>query len=122
MIQFVDRMLGGGKKKMMKKVEQGDQGATDKSSTEEDAVFEVFDRCSRKGIGGWSAEMTEAMLGMVDEQTERMLRMLRSGLPEEVGNDPELVVDEIRKILAGTKAERKRSARRERRALTNVKK
>ena len=35
MIQFVDRMLGGGKKKMMKKVEQGDQGATDKSSTEE---------------------------------------------------------------------------------------
>ena len=73
-IQFVDRMLGGGKKKMMK-VEQGDQGATDKSSTEEDAVFEVFDRCSRMGIGGWSAEMTEAMLGMGDEQTERMLRM-----------------------------------------------
>ena len=75
MIQFVDRMLGGGKKKMMKKVEQGDQGATDKSSTEKDAVFEVFDRCSWLGIGGWSAEMTEAMFGMGDEQTERMLRM-----------------------------------------------
>ena len=62
-------------------------------------MFEVFDRCSRMGIRGWSAEMTEAMLGIGDDQTERMLRILRSGLPEEVGNDPELVIGGIRKFL-----------------------
>ena len=102
MIQLVDRMPGGGKnkKKTTKKmVEEGEQSATDKSSKEADSVFEVLDRCFRKGVGGWSAEMTEAMLGMSDEKTEEMLKTMRSNFPEEVGNDPEMVIDGVRRFF-----------------------
>ena len=102
MIQLVDRMPGGGKnkKKTTKKmVEESEQSATDKSSTEADAVFEMFDRCSRTGVGGWSVEMMEAMSEMDDEQTEKMLKMLRSSFSEEVGDDPEAVVNGFRKFL-----------------------
>ena len=58
MIQLVDRMPRGGKnkKKTTKKmVEESEQSATDKSSTETDVVFEMFDRCSRTGVqdGAW---------------------------------------------------------------------
>ena len=66
---------------------------------EADAVLEMLDRCSRTGVGGWSAEMTEAMLGMSDEKTEEMLKAIRSNFPEEVGNDPEMVVDGVRRFL-----------------------
>ena len=102
MIQLVDRMRGGGKnkKKMTKKmVEESEQSATDKSSMEADAVFEMLDRCSRTGVGGWSVEMMEAMSEMDDEQTEKMLKMLRSSFPEEVGDDPEPVVNGFTKFL-----------------------
>ena len=47
----------------------------------------------------------EAMLGMDDEQTERMLGMLRSSFPEEICNDPGSVIEEIRRFLK----ERRRS-------------
>ena len=117
-IQFVDRMLGGGKKKMMK-VEQSDQSATDKSSTEADAVFEVFDRCSQTGVGGLSGEMMEAML---DEQTERMLRMIRSSFAEEVGGDPEMVIEGIRKFVQERRQRKTSTRRRGRKAVMNVKK
>ena len=92
MIQLVNRMPGGGKKKkkkMAKKMmEESERSVTDKSSTEADAVFEMF-----------GAEMTDAMLGMSDDKTEEMLKRMRSNLPEEVGNDPEPVIEEIRRFL-----------------------
>ena len=81
-------------------------------------MFEVFDRCSRTGVGGLSAEMMEAMLGMGDEQTERMfrmLRMLRSGLPREVGGDPEMVIEGIRKFVQ-MRRQRKKDQQEETRA------
>ena len=55
-------------------------------------IAEMLDRGSRMGVGGWSAEMMEAMVGMDDEQTERMLRMIRSSFAEEVGGDPEMMI------------------------------
>ena len=89
----------GGKKKTPKKAEQSDQSMREKCSSEVDAAFEMFERCSRTGIGGWSAKMTEAMLVMDDEQTEEMLIRLRSGFPEEVGNDPEPMIEGISRFL-----------------------
>ena len=77
-------------------MQQSDQSTTEKSSPG-DVVFETIDGCSR--TAGWSAEMTEAMIGMDDEQTERMLRMLRSSFPEEVGEDPEPVIEGMRGFL-----------------------
>ena len=104
------KMLGGGKKKTPKKAEHSDQSTTEKSSSEVDAAFEMFERCSRTGIGGWSAKMTKAMLGMDDEQTEEMLMRLRSGFQEEVGNDPEPMIEGIRRFLQ-ERRRRGRSAR-----------
>ena len=103
MIRLVDRVPGGGgknrKKATKKMVEESEQSATDKSSAEADAVLEMFDRCSQTGVGGWSVEMMEAMSEMDDEQTEKMLKMLRSSFPEVVGDDPKSVVDGLRKFL-----------------------
>ena len=81
---------GGGKKNLPQK-----RNTTEKGPPEANAVFEMFDRCSRTGMGGWSAEKMEAML----EQTERRLSMLRGGFPEEVGNDPERVIEGIKRFL-----------------------
>ena len=78
-VQVVDRVMGGGKKKKMN-VEESDHSATDKSSTETDAVFEAFDRCSRTGTGGRSAEMTEAMLEMDDEMAEGNVKEVKKQL------------------------------------------
>ena len=60
---------------MKKVVEESEQSATDKKSTETDVVVEMLDRCFQTGVGGWSAEMMEAMSEMDDEQTEKMLEM-----------------------------------------------
>ena len=51
------------------------------------------------GSTGWSVEMMEAMSEMDDEQTEKMLRMLRSSFSEELVDDPEAVVNGFRKFL-----------------------
>ena len=102
MIQLVNRMPGGGKnkKKMAKRMmEESERSVTDKSLTEAGAVFEMF-----------GAEMTDAMLEMSDEKTEEMLKRLRSNFPEEVGSDPEPVIDEV---PPRSEVERKRSARRD---------
>ena len=90
---------GGGKKKSPKRVQQSDQSTKEQSLPEVDVVVEMFDRCSRTGVGGLSAEMMEAMLGMDDEQTGRMLRMIRSSFAEVVGGDPEMVIEGIRKFV-----------------------
>ena len=100
-VQVVRRLRGGGsnksktagerKKKSPKKVEQNDQSTKEERLPEMDVVFE--------GVGGLSAEMMEAMLGMDDEQTERMLRMIRSSFAEKVGGDPEMVIGGIRKFV-----------------------
>ena len=74
-------------------------------------VVEMFDRCSRTGVGGLSAEMMEAMLGMDDEQTEKMLRMTRSNFTEEVGGDREMVIGGIKKFVQERK--RRREVQRE---------
>ena len=58
------KKLGGGNKKSPKKVQQSDQSTKEKSLPEVDVVF---DGCSWTGVGGLSAEMMEAMLGMDDE-------------------------------------------------------
>ena len=65
----------------------------------------------RTGVGGLSAEMIEAMLGMDDEQTEKMLRMIRSNFTEEVGGDPEMVIGGIKKFVQERK--RRREVQRE---------
>ena len=90
---------GRGKKKSPKRVQQSDQSTKEQSLPEVDVVVEMFDRCSRTGVGGLSAEIMEAMLGMDDEQTERMLRMIRSSFAEVVGGDPEMVIEGIRKFV-----------------------
>ena len=120
-VQVVRRLRGGGrskgkvpsggKKKSPKKVEQNDQSTKEKSLPEVDVVVEMFDRCSRTGVGGLSAEMMEAMLGMDDEQTEKMLRMIRSNFTEEVGGDPEMVIGGIKKFVQERK--RRREVQRE---------
>ena len=104
---------GGGKKKSPMKVEQNDQGTREKSSPEVDEVVEMFDRSSRMEVGGWSAESMEAMLGMDDEQTERMLRMLRSNVAEELGGDPEVMIGGIRKFMQERRQREKEQRRRE---------
>ena len=108
-IQVTSRMRGGGrsknktagerKKKSSKKAEQSDQHTTEESTPETNSVFEIFDRCCRTGMVGWSAEMMDAMMGMDDEQTERMMRMLRSSFPEQVVGDPEMAIEDIRIFL-----------------------
>ena len=108
-IQVVSRLRGGGrnkskmtverKKKSPKKAERSDQNTTEKSTSETNAVFEMFDKCSRTGMGGWSAEMMETMLEMDDDQTERMLGMLRSSFPEEICNDFGSMNEETRRVL-----------------------
>ena len=104
-------MPSGGKKKSPKKVEQNEQSTKEKSLPEVDVVVEMFDRCSRTGVGGLSAEMMEAMLGMDDEQTEKMLRMTRSNFTEEVGGDREMVIGGIKKFVQERK--RRREVQRE---------
>ena len=87
-------MQGGKNKKMAKKMmEENERSVTDKSLTEADAVFEMF-----------GAEMTDAMLGMselgmTDEKTEEMLKRTRSNFPQEVGSNPEPVIEEIRRFF-----------------------
>ena len=93
------KMLNGGKKKSPKKVQQSDQNSKAKSLPEVDVMFEMFARCSRTGVGGLSAETAEAMVGIDDEQTERMLRMIRSSSAEEVGGDPEILIGGIKKFV-----------------------
>ena len=71
-IQVVSRLRGGGrnkskmtgerKKKSPKKVEQNDRSTEEKNSPEVDTIAEMLDRGSRAGVGGWSAEMMEAMV------------------------------------------------------------
>ena len=75
---------------------------------EADVVADMLDRGSRMGVGEWS---TEVMLGMDDEQTERMLRMLRSNVAEELGGDPEMVIGGIKKFVQERK--RRREVQRE---------
>ena len=101
MIQFVNRMPGGGKnkKKMKKVVEESEQSATDKKSTETDVVVKMLVRCFQTGVGGWSAEMMEAMSEMDDEQTEKMLGMLRNILPKPVDCGPEVVIDGVTRLF-----------------------
>ena len=120
-VQVVRRLRGGGrskgkvpsggKKNSPKKVEQNDQSMKEKSLPEVDVVVEMFDRCSRTRVGGLSAEMMEAMLGMDDEQTDKMLRMIRSNFTEEVGGDPENGDWRNQEVRAGAKAEKRGSAR-----------
>ena len=65
----------------------------------------------------------EAMLEMDDEQTEKMLGMLRSTLPKQVDGGPEVVIDGVRRFFRERRREREISnKRRECRALTKVKK
>ena len=94
-----DKMPGGRKKKTPKKAKQSDRSTTEKSSPEVDAAIKMIERCSRTGTGWWSAEMIEAMLRMDDEHTERKMRRLRRGFPEEMGNDPEPVIEGKMRLL-----------------------
>ena len=120
-IQVTSRLRGGGrsknktagekKKKSPKKVEQNDRGTEEKNLTEVDTIAEMLERISRTGVGGWSAEMMEATVGMDDEQTERMLRMLRSNFTEEVGGDPEMMIGGMKKFVQERK--RRREVQRE---------
>ena len=92
-------MAGERKKKSPRKVEQNDRGTEEENLPEADVIAGMLDRGSRTGVGGWSAEMMEAMVGMDDEQTERMFRMFRSNFTEEMGGDPEMVIEGIRKFV-----------------------
>ena len=93
-IQVASRLRGGGrnknktsgerKKKSPKRVEQDDQNTKEKNLPKADMVADMLDRGSRTGVGGWSAEMIEAILEMEDEQMEKMLGMLRSNFTEEL--------------------------------------
>ena len=79
-IQVASRMRGGGrhknkmagerKKKSPKKVEQDDQN-TKEENLPEDAIAEMFDGGSRTGVGGLSAEVMEAMVGMEDVKGDK---------------------------------------------------
>ena len=120
-IQVTSRLRGGGrsknktagekKKKSPKKVEQNDRSTEEKNLTEVDTIAEMLERSSRTGAGGWSAEMLEAMMGMDDEQTERMLKMLRSHVAVELGCDPEMVIGGMKKFMQERK--RRREVQRE---------
>ena len=80
-IQVTSRLRGGGrsknkmagerKKKSPKKVEQNDRSTEEKNLPELDTIAEILEMGSRTGVGGWSAEMIEVMMGMDDEQMER---------------------------------------------------
>ena len=120
-IQVTSRFRGGGrsknktagekKKKSPKKVEQKDRSTEEKNLPEVDTIAEMLERSFRTGAGGWSAEMLEAMMGMDDEQTERMLKMLRSHVSEELGCDPEMVIGGMKKFVQERK--RRREVQRE---------
>ena len=97
-------MTGERKKKSPKKAEQDDQNTKEKNLPEADVVADMLDRGSRTGVRAWS---TEVMLGMDDEQTERMLRMLRSN----VGRRPRDGDWRNQEVRAGVKAEKGGSAR-----------
>ena len=99
-VHVVDNMSGGGKKKKTsKKVEQSDQSTTDKSSSEVDVAFGMMEKCSPTGTGGWSAKMTETMLEMDDEQTEEIMKKMRPAIREEMGIDPEPVIEGMMRFL-----------------------
>ena len=108
-IQVTSRLRGGGRsknktaserrKKSPKEMKQDDKSSEEKNVSEVDTIAEMLERSFRTGAGGWSAEMLEAMMGMDDEQTERMLKMLRNHVAKELGCDPEMVIGGMKKFV-----------------------
>ena len=84
------RRRARGRRNLRRKCSRAIRSTEEENLPEVDVIAEMLDRGSRAGVGGWSAEMMEAMVGMEDVQMENMLRMIRSSFAEEVGGDPEM--------------------------------
>ena len=76
-------MPEGGKKKASKKAEQSDQSATDRSSSEVDAAYELMETIVQTGQGGWLEGCIRKMLEMDGEEAEDFMRKMSSNVRAE---------------------------------------
>ena len=101
-VYVVNKMPGGGNKKGPRKSNQTDQSATNKSSSEADAIFELMEEGSRTGRRGWNVNVIGKMLELDDEETQDMMRRLRSSIQVSAGLDPEPTLEGLKEAAART--------------------
>ena len=92
-------MSGGGKKKGPRKSSQNDQGAPDKNLSEADVIFELMDNGSRIGRRGWNEGVMGKMLELDDDETQDMVRRLRSSILVSAGTDREQALEGLKRLL-----------------------
>ena len=94
-IQFVNRMLGGGKnkKKMTKRAVESEQDVSDASSSEvnTDAAFGLVKKMTK--LAGWSREWTKKIGEVNEEQEEEFMQGICRKLRAEVGVGAESVTE-----------------------------
>ena len=98
-VHVVKKMPGGGKKKGPRKSSQSDRGAHDKSSSEADVIVGLMEKDCRIGRRGWNEGVVGKMLELDDDETQDMMRRLRSSIQVSVGTDPKLALEGFKRRL-----------------------
>ena len=111
-VHVVNNMPGGGKKKGPRKSSQSDRGAHDKSSLEADVNVGLMEKDCRIGRRGWNEGVIGKMLEQDDDETQDMMRRLRSSIQVSVGDGSQTSTSRIQEAAARTQTSNEDSGRR----------
>ena len=97
-VQVVDKLTGGGKKKNQRKSNQTQSDQSGSSSSEADVFYELMEKNFGTGEGGID-NFFQALLKMDDEMIQKMMDKLRHILEVDKGRDPTPAFEAMKRMV-----------------------